>query len=125
MIETNKIVIAIDFDGTIVEENYPLIGELREGADKYINKLHNEGHTIIIHTCRSGVYAREAFRFLVDKEIEFDYFNENDPRLIEMYDNDSRKISADLYIDDKNLVKLPKWSTKYNIIKKRLYGKEI
>lgn len=42
-----------------------------------------------------------------------------------MYDNDSRKISADLYIDDKNLVKLPEWSTKYNIIQKRLYGKEI
>ena len=49
-----KLVIAIDFDGTIVEEGYPNIGAMRKGAYKYIRKLVNEGHFIIINTCRSG-----------------------------------------------------------------------
>lgn len=120
-----KITIAIDFDGTIVKDNYPLIGKLRKGAKKYINKLYDEGHTILIHTCRSGVHEMEAFRFLVDNGIEFDYLNENDPRIISKYNNDSRKLSADLYIDDRNLVKLPKWRTKYQIIKSRIDGNKI
>lgn len=114
----NKLVIAIDFDGTIVKEDYPRLGKLRKGAKKYINKLYQDGHIIIINTCRSGVYQEAAFKLLVGLDIEFDYMNENHPKVIEQYKNDSRKISADLYIDDKNLVKLPSWKQKYKLIKK-------
>tara|TARA_R110002126_G_scaffold237443_1_gene380959 strand:+ start:5073 stop:5456 length:384 start_codon:yes stop_codon:yes gene_type:complete len=114
----NKLVIAIDFDGTIVEEAYPSLGKLRKGAKKYINKLHNDGHIIIINTCRSGVHQNAAFKMLVGLEVEFDLMNENHPSVIAEYNSDSRKISADLYIDDKNLVKLPSWKQKYKLIKK-------
>ena len=114
----NKLVIAIDFDGTIVEEAYPQLGKLRKGAKKYINKLHDDGHIIIINTCRSGVHKQAAFKLLIGLDVSFDLINENHPSVIEQYNNDSRKISADLYIDDKNLVKLPSWKKKYKLVKK-------
>lgn len=123
----NKLVIAIDFDGTIVEESYPLLGKLRKGAKKYINKLHDDGHTIIINTCRSGVHQQAAFKFLVGLDVAFDLINENHPSVVSQYNNDSRKISADLYIDDKNLVKLPSWKEKYKLVNKhykRIKGNE-
>jgi hydroxymethylpyrimidine pyrophosphatase-like HAD family hydrolase len=114
----NKLVIAIDFDGTIVEEAYPQLGKLRKGAKKYINKLYDDGHIIIINTCRSGVHQNAAFKMLIGLDVNFDLMNENHPSVIAQYHNDSRKISADLYIDDKNLVKLPSWKEKYKLIKK-------
>jgi predicted mannosyl-3-phosphoglycerate phosphatase (HAD superfamily) len=114
----NKLVIAIDFDGTIVEESYPQLGKLRKGAKKYINKLYDDGHIIIINTCRSGVHQNAAFKMLIGLDVSFDLMNENHPSVIAQYHNDSRKISADLYIDDKNLVKLPSWKEKYKLIKK-------
>ena len=49
-------VLAIDFDGCIVEETYPEIGELRKDAKKIINQLVQDGHYIIIWTCRTGEY---------------------------------------------------------------------
>lgn len=113
-----KLVIAIDFDGTIVEEGYPNIGAMRKGAYKYIRKLVNEGHFIIINTCRSGEYELEAKIWCMRNNIFYHYFNKNHSELIKDFGCDSRKISADIYIDDKNLVKLPSWKEKYSLIKK-------
>ena len=129
MIE-NKMIIAIDFDGTIAKENYPSIGFPRKGVANALYQLRLKGHIVIINTCRVGKYVDDAKDFMLEHRIPYDYFNENDPRIIELYGNDSRKISADLYIDDKNLVKLPSWKKKLKLIDKhykRLLkdGKEI
>jgi uncharacterized HAD superfamily protein len=118
--------IAIDFDGTICEQSFPKVGALRKDADVYIRKLKEDGHTIIINTCRSGKYEGMAQDFLEDKKIPYHYINSNLPELIEFYNQDCRKISADLYIDDKCLMGLPKtWKKIYKLVKAKakLHGK--
>lgn len=113
--------ISIDFDGTIVEDNYPLVGKVKLHAVKYIQTLEKEGHVIIINSNREGKYKEDAIKFLKTHKIPFHYFNENDQRLIDKYSNDSRKIGADIYIDDKSLFyKGECWSAIYNAIQERL-----
>lgn len=110
--------LAIDFDGTIAERAWPDVGPLIENADVYIRKLYEEGHVILINTCRTGKYEGYAEDFLNKHNIPYHYINSNDPELIELFKQDCRKISADLYIDDKCLMGLPdSWEEIYNIIK--------
>jgi guanylate kinase len=100
-VSMKKLVIAIDFDGTIVTNKYPDIGYLKRDAKEVINKLYDEGHDIIINSCRQGKEEREMVEFLIDNEIKFNAVNENLCYRIEEYGNDCRKIGADIYIDDK------------------------
>lgn len=95
--------IAIDFDGTIVEDKYPGIGNLLPHAKEVINVLHSQGHKILIWSCRQGEDEMRAKHFLIRNGIHFDYFNENHHDLKNKYHNDCRKLGADLYIDDKNI----------------------
>lgn len=111
-----EVIIAIDFDGTICEVSYPKVGKERKDAKKYINKLYQEGYGIVINTCRTLGPAEKAIKFLKKRNINYDYFNTNFPHLIELYGNDCRKISADVYIDDKCLFEIPSWKEKYKII---------
>lgn len=102
-----KLVISIDFDGTIVHEKYPRIGKFRFGARRVIKWIQSRGHKIILNTCRTDFEDKEklhltnAKRFLNLAGIFFDAYNENLPELIEQYEGDCRKISADWYFDDK------------------------
>lgn len=94
--------IAIDFDGTITKEpSYPYPRKMRWLARRVINWLYKR-HTIIINTCREGKQEDIAKEFLSLADIHYDYLNENDRQLIDFYGTDTRKISADLYMDDKN-----------------------
>lgn len=113
--------LSIDFDGTIVEDTYPDVGQVRPYAIRYLQALEGEGHVIIINSNREGKYKEDAIEFLKQNNIPFHYFNENDQRLIDKYSNDSRKIGADLYIDDKSLFYNGEcWSTIYNKIQEYL-----
>lgn len=96
--------IAVDFDGTIVENQYPHIGKLQSGAKDTLQRLHREGHKIIIWTCRSGEQLAEAVNFLLENEIPFDRVNDNLRENIEQYGGNSRKVFADVYIDDRCLL---------------------
>ena len=94
-------IIACDFDGTIVEHKYPLIGKLLPNAKETINKLRDNGHKIIIWTCRY-IYddIRSMIDFLDKNEIYYSIVNKN----IQSIDfKPEPKIYADIYIDDKNL----------------------
>ena len=113
----DPIVLSIDFDGTIVEVDYPRIGKLIPGAIRYINKLHKEGYMIIINSCRAGKHERQMRSFLNIQGIKYHYINENAEFLIEKYKTDTRKISANIYIDDKSLGGLPPWKVIYETIK--------
>lgn len=95
--------IAVDFDGTIVTDKYPQIGELKSGAKDTLQRLHKEGYQIIIWTCRSGESLVEAVNFLLWHNIPFDQVNDNMRENIEQYGGNSRKVCADIYIDDRNL----------------------
>jgi len=96
-------IIEVDFDETIVSGNYPLIGELLPNSKEVINYLWERGHQIIINTCRKDQALREAIGFLRYNEIKYDYANKNSPRAIKRWGTDTRKISCDVSIDDKNL----------------------
>jgi hypothetical protein len=114
-----SVVIAVDFDGTICTLSYPAIGRERMGAKEYINQLYDEGYAIVINTCRQGQAAEDAKTFLKIRGIKYDEFNENMPHILDLYGCDTRKISADVYIDDKCLFEIPSWNNKYAIIKKK------
>lgn len=118
--------LAVDFDNTIVEEKredgslyYPEIGPLRSGAKLYLNKLHKEGHYIIIWTCREGEHALRVEKYLRDNDIGFHKVNENEPERILHYGINCRKVSADLYIDDKGILGIPSWKKIYRIVRKK------
>jgi hydroxymethylpyrimidine pyrophosphatase-like HAD family hydrolase len=94
-------IFAIDFDGTIVRDRYPDIGEPILDAIITIKEIKNLGHKIIIWSCRVEPQLTEMRDFLILNNIPFDYINENCPTKIAYYNNDTRKIGADFYIDDK------------------------
>jgi hypothetical protein len=113
-------VISIDFDGTICELGWPQVGPMKPEADIYIRKLFEDGHDILINTCRTGKYEGMAQDFLDKEKIPYHYINSNLPSLIAVYGQDSRKISADIYIDDKCLMGLPDtWEQIYSLVKYR------
>lgn len=101
--------IAIDFDGTIVEDRYPEIGELKPGAKQVIELFKKENRTVVIWTCRTGKPLIEAINFLLEHQIPFDRINASCPNDIAKYGSDTRKINADIYIDDKNFGGFPGW----------------
>ena len=96
----NKI-IAIDFDGTIVEDRYPKIGPEQIFAFATMKKLQQQGHKLVLWTLRSGKRLEEAVAFCEKNGIEFYAVNENYKD--EVLDKKTpRKIYADIYIDDRN-----------------------
>jgi predicted mannosyl-3-phosphoglycerate phosphatase (HAD superfamily) len=94
-------IFAIDFDGTIVTDQYPDIGEPISEAIDTILELKKLGHKIIIWSCRVEPQLSEMRDFLISNNIPFDLINENCPVKIAYYNNDTRKIGADYYIDDR------------------------
>lgn len=120
-----KLVLAIDFDGTIVNTNdwddwmHPVILGIRENAKEVIQKLHEDGHTIIIYTCRNGWNLGQCIDYLNENGIYYDLINSNTPEHIMLMKRDGRKVYADFYIDDHNIGGLPTWNEIYEIITKK------
>ncbi len=108
-------IIAVDFDGTIVEHEYPNIGKTRLFAFETLKMLQEKGHQLILWTYRSGKELKDAVEFCRENGLEFYAINSNYPE--EEYDDTiSRKINADIYIDDKNLGGIPDWGEIYHMI---------
>lgn len=99
---TNK-TYAIDFDGTLCNDLYPKIGSPKDDVIDYVKNIKSEGNKLILWTCRTGSSLEEAKSWCNEKGIEFDAINESLEEDIEGYDDDSRKIVADIYLDDKAL----------------------
>jgi len=97
-------IIAVDFDGTITRsDTFPNIGEPRWEVINFIKNRKALGDIIILYTCREGPELVEAVRTAQSWGIEFDYVNESCPERAKQFGYSSRKIGADLYIDDKSL----------------------
>ena len=110
-----SLIIAVDFDGTIVEHRYPSIGRIRPLAFETLSKLQTKGHRLILWSHRAGKKLEEAVEFCLSNGIEFYAVNKNFPE--EVWDeNDSRKILADIYIDDRNLGGIPSWEEIHKVI---------
>ncbi len=89
---------AFNFDGTIVKNAFPEIGEVIPSTVTEIRSAWADiSNVVIIWTCRSGDYENQARKFLIDSKIPFDFINENP-----LFDIGSRKIFAHVYYDDRN-----------------------
>ncbi|MDR2949111.1 MAG: hypothetical protein LBV71_07875 [Prevotella sp.] len=107
--------IAVDFDGTIVEHQYPKIGKPIPFAIETLLQLQRDGHTLVMWTVRDGKLLQEAVDYCQAKGLVFYAANKNYPE--EDAATASRKLTADLFIDDRNLGGLPDWGVIYHAIK--------
>lgn len=107
--------IAVDFDGTIVEDNYPGIGKPQLFAFDTMKKLQDKGHRLILWTYRHGKALDEAVAFCKENGITFYAVNKSFPEE-EFDDKYSRKINADLFIDDRNFGGMVSWGEIYQNI---------
>lgn len=109
-------IIAVDFDGTIVEHKYPKIGNEIPFAVETLIKLQKEHHhRLILWTFRIGKELDEAVEFCKSKGLIFYSHNAAYPG--EIIDSKTpRKLYADVYIDDKNVGGLPDWGFIYQQI---------
>ncbi|WP_321289686.1 BT0820 family HAD-type phosphatase [uncultured Sunxiuqinia sp.] len=108
-------IIAVDFDGTIVQHKYPKIGKEIPFATMTLKKLQEEGHRLILWTYRTDELLDEAVHFCESKGIEFYAINKSFPE--EKFDgNTPRKIHCDMFIDDRNIGGLPGWGEIYQMI---------
>lgn len=100
-----KMIVLIDFDGTIVDNCFPLLGDLKENVVDAIKFIHDDLNCeTILWTCRSGKYLDEAINVCVQNNIPIDYVNENSPTMIKLFpENDCRKVYGDIVIDDHNI----------------------
>jgi len=112
MLPKNPLIIAIDFDGTIVEDAYPQIGSPMLFALETLKELNKDGHRLILWTYRYGHKLQEAVDFCAKNGIEFYAVNKNYPE--EKFEGKvSRKINADIFIDDRNIGGLLGWGEIY------------
>ncbi len=109
--------IAIDFDGTIVDDRYPDIGREKPFAIEVLKKLIEERHRLVLWTVREGRLLDQAVEFCRKRGVEFYAINRDYPEEEkERNRHFSRKLKVDLFIDDRNLGGLPDWGTIYEMV---------
>lgn len=101
-------IVAVDFDGTLVEDEFPNIGRKNEQMFQVMKTLKSQGVKLILWTSRNccdqfGNTLEDAINFCKENGLTFDAVNENLPEVQEFTGQDTRKIYADLYIDDKSV----------------------
>lgn len=111
----DKKIIAVDFDGTIVDDAYPEIGKAKMFAFDTLKRLQNDGHRLVLWTYRHGRKLDEAVSFCKDNGIEFYAINNTFPN--EVFEGkESRKIGADIFIDDRNIGGFIGWGKVYQLL---------
>jgi hypothetical protein len=110
-------IIAVDFDGTIVEHRYPAIGKEKLFAFDTLESLQKQGHQLILWTFRSGRELDDAVAYCKKHGLEFYAINRSYPEE-ELNRDISRKINADVFIDDRNLGGCIGWGEGWHMINK-------
>lgn len=113
-------IIAVDFDGTIVEHRYPQIGREKPFVIATLKRLQAERNLLILWSVREGRLLEEAVAFCRERGLEFYAVNSNTPE--DESDTPvarSRKVSADMYIDDRNVGGLHDWGVIYELVHNR------
>lgn len=111
-----SLIIAVDFDGTIADDAYPKVGKAKMFAFETLKRLQADGHRLILWTYRHGERLEEAVNFCKDHGIEFYAVNNSFAGEDFAVAKASRKINADVFIDDRNLGGFPGWGEVYRII---------
>lgn len=117
-----KPILAIDFDGTVTQDNdFPNLGPLKKNCKEALQRLHKWGCIIILWTCRSGEYLQPAVDYCRKHRIPIDYVNENYPGItFQPYP----KIFANYYIDDLNVGGPLSWLEVERIVMQHPYIQE-
>ena len=118
-------VIAVDFDGTIVRHRYPGIGKEIPFAIETLKLLQQEQHRLILWSVREGKLLDEAVEWCKNRGLEFYAVNKDYPEEQKDHQSYTRKLKADLFIDDRNLGGLPNWGLIYKMIKEKKTFAEI
>ncbi len=107
--------VAVDFDGTIVENEYPAVGKPMLFAFETLKELQRRGFVLILWTVRTGKLLDEAVDFCRQNGVEFYAVNRNHPE--EQPDTEMpRKLDVDVFIDDRNLGGFPGWDVVYSML---------
>lgn len=110
--------IAVDFDGTIVEHEYPAIGEERPFATDVLQRLLRHRHLLMLWTVREGELLDQAVAWCEERGLRFAAINGEWTEEFSLLcpEQATRKPDADLFIDDKSIAGLPTWTEIYEII---------
>ena len=95
-------IMAVDFDGTLVEDDFPDIGRERFNMCNFVRNAQYLGIRTILWTSRTGDALKAAIEWCEDHDLHFTTVNENIPEVIELTGYDTRKVYANVYIDDRN-----------------------
>ena len=100
-------IIAVDFDGILCENRFPEIGAPNYEVISLVQQLIDKGHEVILWTTRNGEELVEAVDWCGKYGLHFTNVNgpavSNREEYRDRYPTESRKIYADVYIDDHNL----------------------
>jgi ribonucleotide monophosphatase NagD (HAD superfamily) len=95
--------IACDFDGTIAYDAFPEVGGFKPHAERVLKKIKEYGGQIIIWTCRTSYQAELVKEMLQKAGVKYDAFNDNLKESLDIFPDNSRKVFADIYIDDRSI----------------------
>lgn len=98
LIQSDRPIIAVDFDGTIVEHRFPAMGKLMPGFKCWYKRAKSLNCALILWTCREGKELKEAKKYLESIGCAFDSYNENCGDFKRL---STRKVCAMYYIDDR------------------------
>lgn len=109
LIYLDDMIIAVDFDGTLHDGQYPVIGKPKPGAAEVMRRFKNEGHYLILWSCRTGEPLIDAVNWMAHHNIPFSRVNDHNPENVALYGDAGKKVFAHLYIDDRQIGGLPDW----------------
>ena len=98
---TRSKIIAIDFDGTLVTNEYPGIGAPIETTIMALRREQARGAKVILWTCRVGAHLDAAVKWCADHDIHLDAVNANLPEIVNAFGGDTTKVFAHEYWDDR------------------------
>ncbi len=102
MTKDGKMIYAVDFDGTLsLGHCWPEAGEPNMPLFEFLKTEQAAGAKVILWTNRTGGLLMGAVEYCKHRGLIPDAVNENLQEIIDLYGTDTRKISADCYIDDK------------------------
>lgn len=102
--KVRKPVIAVDFDGTLCSSAYPDIGEPNRPLIERLKEMQGADCLLILWTCREGELLDKAVEWCRGHGLIFDAVNDNVQQHKDRFGTDPRKVGADIYIDDKNVL---------------------
>ncbi len=118
-----NLIFAVDFDGTLVEHNFPNIGATKTDVLEFVRKLQAQGHKFILFTCRNGASLQEAINWCIDRGIPPDAVNDDVKSIKESAFGKEKSVKpfAHYYVDDcaVSIVDIDKLKSKLGMVSTR------